>query len=154
MRVDFRAGSYISGPASVPDGVTIIHSTYPAPPPHHLMLTFCLLVAGTDLGQQQLPTPMFKDNYESRNLVCATDFAVRAAALSHKHWHFVDEGLRGKPKRGFVSRSVNASLVLQMDTRAGGNASQQTPSPATDMLLWWVLAGGMAAQQCPDSWYR
>ena len=71
-------------------------------------------------GFDFVPEPMFEHNYESENLACATGLDFYPAVTNQTGWNFVNEGTREKPRWGFVSTEVGASLTIEVDTRAHG----------------------------------
>jgi len=66
----------------------------------------------------QIPSPMFTGNWESSNLICVVGEQLPHTVAQNKGWEWINEGSAVKPKWGFVTWQVGATLVLKVDTRA------------------------------------
>jgi hypothetical protein len=78
---------------------------------------------------------MFEHNYESENLACATGLDFYPAVITQTGWDFVNEGTREKPRWGFVSTQVGATLTIEVDTRAHGTTPLPELSPELRVKL-------------------
>ncbi|KAF8057926.1 hypothetical protein HT031_005872 [Scenedesmus sp. PABB004] len=105
---------------------------------------------GGDEPPGGLPAPMFPGNWEGANLACVTGADFKAAVeAGHADWYFVNEGSVHKPKWGYVSHVVNATLVLRLDTRAVGAAPppRLTALQKVELLQRHGMFGAAAALQ-------
>lgn len=91
----------------------------------------------------QVPVPMFEGNWESSNLVCVVGEQLPHTVVQNDGWEWVNEGTAVKPKWGYVTWQVGATLVLKVDTRASLKpADQQGTAPGRPTQGSAVKAGG------------
>lgn len=112
---------------------------------------------------------MFSGNWESSNLICVVGDQLPHTVVDNKGWQWVNEGTAVKPKWGFVSWQVGATLVLKVDTRSSAGrkaditgvkspkgassaqAAAQLPAPAADAKPTAAVAAGTSKQQPPSA---
>jgi len=90
-----------------------------------------------------LRPPFYKGNEVQDLGVCAigTDFV--GVVKSHEQWDWVDEGRNGVHKWGFVSTTVGAQLVVEVDMtmRKPGSKSKGDRQHVDEMLAWLIYLG-------------
>ena len=88
---------------------------------------------------------MFIGNYESSNLICVVGEQLPHTVLQNNGWQWVNEGTAVKPKWGFVTWQVGATLVLKVDTRASSQAAAEAAQGSSQQLQPNAAAKSRAA---------
>jgi hypothetical protein len=88
---------------------------------------------------------MFEGNWESSNLICVVGEQLPHTVVQNTGWQWVNEGTAVKPKWGFVTWQVGATLVLKVDTRK----TLGKPDGQQDTATAAAAAAGPAAAPDP-----
>lgn len=75
----------------------------------------------------QVPEPMFDSNYESSNLMCYIGDSLPSVVVDSDGWSWGNDGTADKPKWGFSTSTVGASLHIRLDTRMTAGTSADRP---------------------------
>jgi hypothetical protein len=89
---------------------------------------------------------MFEGNWESSNLICVVGEQLPNTVVQNTGWQWVNEGTAVKPKWGFVTWQVGATLVLKVDTRKTLDKPDRQQDTATAAA---AAAAGPAAAPDP-----